>query len=146
MLDPQPGLWYGGVIEGRTMNEVLEQRIQGLIEALQDKQLQFHLNWKDTLTKNKVSEESARQRHEEWQKQEPWRTQKGSKFIKVICGNSVHAFVEIATGKLIKPAGWSAPAIKSNKQYQSKFNLLDDDSFEQVKKVCDQYGGYLYAR
>jgi hypothetical protein len=122
------------------MNEVLEQRIQGLIEALQDKQLQFYLNWDSAWNTN-----NAKKKFEQKQIEEPWRTQKGSKFIKVICGNSVHAFVEIATGKLIKPAGWSAPAYKSDKQLQSKYNLLDDQSFEAVKKECDQYGSYLYA-
>jgi len=122
------------------MNEVLEQRIQGLIEALQEKQLQFYLNWDSAWNTN-----NANKKFEQEQIEEPWRTQKGSKFIKVICGNSVHAFVEIATGKLIKPAGWSAPAYKSDKQLQSKYNLLDDQSFEAVKKECDQYGSYLYA-
>jgi hypothetical protein len=128
------------------MNAVLEERIQGLIETLKEKQLQFHLNWTDTYSGNKIDEEVAKARYERDQTQEPWKTQKGSKFIKVICGGSVHAFVEIATGKLIKPAGWSAPATKSNGELQSKYNLLDDDSFEAVKKQCDQYGSYLYAR
>lgn len=128
------------------MNAVLEERIQGLIEALKEKQLQFHLNWTNSLTGEKNDEEVAKARYEKDQTQEPWKTQKGSRFIKVICGGSVHAFVEIATGKLIKPAGWSAPAYKSNNELQSKYNLLDDDSFEIVKKQCDPYGSYLYAR
>jgi hypothetical protein len=128
------------------MNEILEQRIQGLIEALQEKQLQFQLNWTSSLTNEKRDEEYAIRKYEEQQIEEPWKTQKGSKFIKIICGGSVHAFVEIATGKLVKPAGWSAPATKTNGELQSKYNLLDDDSFEAVKEECDQYGSYLYAR
>ena len=128
------------------MTEVLEERIQGLIEALKEKQLQFQLNWSSYSTNEKRDEEYARKRYEEQQIEEPWKTQKGSKFIKIICGGSVHAFVEIATGKLVKPAGWSAPATVKGGDLQSKFNLLDDDSFEQVKEVCDQYGSYLYAR
>lgn len=127
------------------MNEVLEERIQGLIEALKEKQLQFHLNWTNSWTGEKNNEEVAKERFEKDQIEEPWRIQKGSKFIKIISGGSVHAFVEIATGKLIKPAGWSAPAYKSDKQLQSKYNLLDDQSFEAVIKDCDQYGSYLYA-
>lgn len=123
------------------MNAVLEERIQGLIEALKEKQLQFYLNWDSTWDTN-----NAKKKFEQQQIEEPWKIKKGSKFIKIISGGSVHAFVEIATGKLIKPAGWSAPATKSNGELQSKYNLLEDESFEAVKEACDQYGSYLYAR
>ena len=54
---------------------------------------------------------------------------------------SVHAFVERATGDLIKAAGWKAPA-KIKTGWATKFNLVTD--FEEAIESADQYGGYLY--
>lgn len=56
---------------------------------------------------------------------------------------SVHAFVERATGDLIKAAGWKAPA-KIKTGWATKFNLLTQ--FEQALEAADPYGGYLYQR
>jgi hypothetical protein len=66
------------------------------------------------------------------------------KFIKVVALWSngqqfVHSFVEIATGNVFKPAGWSAPA------RNSFYNLLDPVSKDQLFKDCDPIGAYLYA-
>lgn len=41
---------------------------------------------------------------------ESLRYERGRRFIKVITGSSVYAFVEIATGDIYKPASWAAPA------------------------------------
>lgn len=78
---------------------------------------------------------------------------KGQRFFRIVqvyaghsSGRSVHAFVEIATGKVIKSAGWKAPAKYSNGELASKFNLLDDESFKALLEKCDSHGGYLYAR
>ena len=78
---------------------------------------------------------------------------KGQKFFRIVqvygghsSGRSVHAFVEIATGKLIKSAGWKAPAKRTNGELQSKFNLLDDASFADALAKADTCGSYLYAR
>lgn len=60
-------------------------------------------------------------------------------------GGSVHAFVEKATGLLIKPAGWNAPA-KWGNEWASKFNLSDPTEFDQAVSVAHFAGGYLYAR
>ncbi len=80
-------------------------------------------------------------------------TQEGPRFIKIIRkdkggsnGGSAHAFVEKETGKLVKSASWNSPAKKKNGELQSKYNLLDDDSFELLLKQSDKYGGHLYVR
>lgn len=59
---------------------------------------------------------------------------------------SVCCFIEIATGKVIKAAGWKAPAKRSNGELQSKYNLLDDASFTKALKDCDEHGSWLYIR
>lgn len=78
---------------------------------------------------------------------------KGQKYFRIVqvygghsSGQSVHAFVEIATGKLIKSAGWKSPAKRTNGELQSKFNLLDDASFAEAIAKADTCGAYLYAR
>ena len=80
-------------------------------------------------------------------------TQEGPRFIKIVRkdkGNSnsgsAHAFVEKETGKLAKSASWNSPAKKKNGELQSKYNLLDDDSFELLLKQSNKYGGHLYVR
>lgn len=54
---------------------------------------------------------------------------------------SVHAFVERATGALIKSAGWKAPA-KIKTGWATKYNL--ETEFEKALAVADPYGSYLY--
>ena len=54
---------------------------------------------------------------------------------------SVHAFVERATGDLIKAAGWKAPA-KIKTGWATKFNLVTE--FEEAIESADKHGGYLY--
>lgn len=75
---------------------------------------------------------------------------KGQRFFRIVQvgqhQKSVHAFVEIETGKLIKSAGWKAPAKYSNGELASKYNLLDDESFALVLEKCDSSTSYLYAR
>lgn len=65
-------------------------------------------------------------------------------------GRSVHAFVEKATGKLIKPAGWAGPAKSTaagrKGELLSQYTLSDPDSLEKLLKSFDWAGGYLYAR
>ena len=55
---------------------------------------------------------------------------------------SVHAFVEKSTGRLVKAAGWRAPAKRSNGDLQSKYNLTTD--FALAVHDADPYGSYLY--
>jgi hypothetical protein len=77
---------------------------------------------------------------------------RGRKYIKVVdsrptdggplATGSVHAFVEIATGDVYKPAGWQAPA------KHVRFRLMDDASYTSLLRLAasrDAYsGGYLY--
>ncbi len=59
---------------------------------------------------------------------------------------SVHAFVERSTGKLVKAAGWKAPARISTGELQSQFNLSTPEGFWAAVDAADPYGAYLYVR
>ena len=54
--------------------------------------------------------------------------------------SSVHAFIDKKTGDVFKPAGWQGPA-----KY-ARFNLLDDNSYEECLFKASWAGGYLYMR
>lgn len=68
---------------------------------------------------------------------------KGKKYWKIFecneSGNhqSVHAFLEVATGNIYKPDGWKKPA------KHIRFNIFDKNF---LSNVTDPYGGYLYIR
>lgn len=53
-------------------------------------------------------------------------------------GRSVHSFVNLSNGDLLKAAGWNAPA------KDARFNLLRE--LDKVTAVADPYGSYLYKR
>lgn len=117
------------------MQQVIE-RAQVLATTLTEK---YHAQW-----------EFARKSGEHFEVEMP---RKGQRFFRIVqvyaghsSGRSVHAFVEIATGKVIKSAGWKAPAKYSNGELASKYNLLDDESFMAALKNCDTNGSWLYAR
>jgi hypothetical protein len=77
--------------------------------------------------------------------------ERGVKFDRIVISSTleqfgsgqrmVHAFVERATGAVIKPAGYKAPA-KLKSGWATKYNLITE--FEKTLEVADQYGGYLY--
>jgi hypothetical protein len=54
--------------------------------------------------------------------------------------SSVHAFVDMATGSLLKAASWKAPA------KGVRYFLLDDVSFARCLERADWAGSYLYQR
>jgi hypothetical protein len=54
--------------------------------------------------------------------------------------SSIHAFVDMATGSLLKAASWKAPA------KGVRYSLLDDESFAQCLERADWAGSYLYKR
>lgn len=69
----------------------------------------------------------------------------GRKYGKVVftsnpprIGRSVHSFVDLSTGDLLKAAGWAAPA------KGARYNLVAQ--LETVLKEADAYGSYLYKR
>lgn len=70
----------------------------------------------------------------------------GRKYLRIssvrgAASGSVHSFVDALTGDVYKAAGWKAPALNG-----ARFNLLDEESFEDLKAKWDPYGSYLYKR
>jgi DNA polymerase III delta prime subunit len=70
---------------------------------------------------------------------------KGKKYAKIIHvtsdskQRSAHAFVDMNTGDVYKSATWSAPALNG-----VRYNLLDDQSRQDMYKRADWAGSYLY--
>lgn len=66
------------------------------------------------------------------------KVKKGRKYYKITTDNSVHAFIDIHTGDVFKPASYNKPAAIV------RYNLLNNpqDCFNRV----DWAGGYLYIR
>lgn len=72
----------------------------------------------------------------------------GAKFVRIVMdsnpgqryGRSVHAFVDLATGDLYKPAGWKAPA------KHVRGNIATADGLADVQARFNWSGGYLYMR
>lgn len=91
----------------------------------------------------------------------PLECEVGKRFIRLVTGDvsdiplraggfalvhrSVHAFVDITNGDIIKSAGWKAPQ-KGVNGLAVRGNLLDDQDFARILKVADKYGSYLYQR
>ena len=66
---------------------------------------------------------------------------KGRKYYKILeNGSSAHAFVDINSGDVFKPASWNKPADRK------RYNLLNDSSRKACLTYCDWAGGYLYIR
>lgn len=70
--------------------------------------------------------------------------QKGKRYWKVVQSEikenktiheNVHAFLEVGTGNIYKPASWKAPA------KHARFNIFQHNFLE---CVSDPHGGYLY--
>lgn len=82
---------------------------------------------------------------------ESFGTTAGQKFDRITrqrdgVDRSVHAFVERSTGRLVKAAGWKAPAKLVDGSLQSKYDLSDEDEFKAAVAAADRHGGYLYIR
>lgn len=73
----------------------------------------------------------------------------GRKFARVGTDNgtqrSVHAFVDMTTGDVIKPAGWKAPQ-KDKSGLAVRYCLADPASKALCFERMDPYGAYLYQR
>jgi len=79
---------------------------------------------------------------------------KAGKFFRIVAVRqgrveSVHAFIERATGKVVKAAGWAAPAKSTAKatkgELLSRYTLADiEPLLAAVSVPSAQYGRYLY--
>lgn len=70
----------------------------------------------------------------------------GRRFTRIVIEGtqrSVHAFVDMTNGDVIKAAGWKAPQ-KGKNGLAVRFNLVDDESRERGFSAIDPYGSYLY--
>jgi hypothetical protein len=71
----------------------------------------------------------------------------GRKYLRIVGsrvgggGRYVHCFIDAQTGGVYKAAGWKAPALNGE-----RYNLLDPESFAELKAKWDAYGSYLYKR
>jgi hypothetical protein len=80
--------------------------------------------------------------------------QSGRKYDKIVIrstkythsGESVHAFVIIETGELVKAAGWNAPQKNADGSLAVRYQMDTPDALASVVAIADQYGAYLYAR
>jgi len=72
--------------------------------------------------------------------------EKGRKYAKILHidnpggSKSAHMFVDMVTGDCFKPASYKSPA------KGIRYNLLDDNSREEMLLRADWAGSYLYAR
>ncbi|NVO13889.1 MAG: hypothetical protein HXX10_07620 [Rhodoplanes sp.] len=51
---------------------------------------------------------------------EPWRLDRGKRYVRVVHGGSVYCFVDTTNGAVLKAAGWKGPA------KHARGNVLDD--------------------
>lgn len=56
----------------------------------------------------------------------------------------VHAFIDRATGDLIKAASWSAPQKNADKTLAVRYHLGSPEEAKEVAAKADRHGSYLY--
>lgn len=59
---------------------------------------------------------------------------------------SVHAFVDRATGALIKPATWKAPQKNADGSLSVRYDLSNPRDFQIAINAAEFSGGYLYKQ
>lgn len=74
-----------------------------------------------------------------------WTIETARKYHKLIMttgsgDRSIHAFIDVKTGDVLKPASWKVPA------KGVRYNVLDEASREEMLSRADWSGSYLYAR
>jgi len=80
--------------------------------------------------------------------------EKGRRFDRIVVesalygsnNRSVHAFVERATGDLIKAASWKAPQKNADGTFAVRYNLATEEGYKDALEASNWSGGYLYAR
>ena len=103
-----------------TMTQQLKEYCQELCDTLTER---FNEEYPNSTTKKTFS------------------VKKGRKYYKIVeDGASAHAFIDIPTGDVFKPASWNKPADRK------RYNLLNDSSRKACLTYCDWAGGYLYIR
>ena len=103
-----------------TMTQQLKEYCQELCDTLTER---FNEEYPNSTTKKTFS------------------VKKGRKYYKIVeDGSSAHAFIDIQTGDVFKPASWNKPADKK------RYNLLNDSSRKACLTYCDWAGSYLYIR
>ena len=118
-----------------TVNEILPAHIQA-----QTKIRFFVLKWTEQLVE-KLQEDYDSQYKNSPQPCKFEINTKGKKYYKIVeDGSSAHAFIDIQTGDVFKPASWNKPADRK------RYNLLNDSSRKACLTYCDWAGGYLYIR
>ena len=96
----------------------------------------------------KALEQNYQQRYPNFSKKVTFKMELGRKYWKVNqvdydangeeFSGGVHAFVDRNSGDVYKPASWKSPAKRV------RYNLLDDNSFNNCISKADWAGGYLY--
>lgn len=70
-----------------------------------------------------------------------YRLDGGRKYLRIMGPGHVHCFVDALTADVYMAASISKPMLNG-----ARYNLLDADSFDLLKRRWDQFGGYLYKR
>ena len=97
-----------------------------------------------------AQEQLEGKKYSEHAKPYTYTVERGQKFDKIVQadgyagGRSVHAFVERSTGKLIKAAGWKAPA-KDKNGLAYRYDLSTPEGYLEALYNAGYSGGYLYA-
>ena len=105
---------------------------------------------KRTIALCKALEQNYQKRYPDFNSKKIFKMELGRKYWKVNqvdynalgeeFGGGVHAFIDRNSGDVYKPASWKSPA------KHIRYNLLDDDSFNNCISRADWAGGYLYIR
>lgn len=71
----------------------------------------------------------------------------GRRFTRIVHENgtqrSVHAFVDMTNGDVVKAATWNSPQ-QGKYGLAARFNLVEDESRERGFRAVDPFGYYLY--
>ena len=105
---------------------------------------------KRTIALCKALEQNYQKRYPDFNSKKIFKMELGRKYWKVNqvdydangeeFSGGVHAFVDRNSGDVYKPASWRGPT------KHIRYNLLDDNSFDNCISRADWSGGYLYIR
>lgn len=87
---------------------------------------------------------SEKMPHDEVRNTNLFSVQRGRKYDKIVRDRSVYAFVNVATGELIKAASFNKPAMNKFGETAGKYFLNTEEDTKVAIFNADQYGGFLY--